>query len=216
VKADKLKRRIKYLFVVLILLYPILVFSALVIFKLPIRFLSIFIIALALAYFLVNRHTYKGRNAVAVFVSPAILCCIGVVCFFTGSSLTLKLYPVLANFVYFVIMITSVFIPPPVVLYIINAFDKKLRDNLEPAAFERCCRRATIAWCVFFFFDSIIALVTVFRAPAIVWGIYNGGITYVLMGMVFAGEYFIFKKMERRSLAERRNVGEGGEAGVYS
>jgi uncharacterized membrane protein len=210
VRADKLKRRMKYLFGALIVLYPVLVFSALVIFKLSIRYLSVFIIALAVAYFLVNRHNYRGRHRMVVFISPAILCCIGIICLITKSSLTLKIYPALADLVYFVIMVTSILIPPPEVFYFINMFDKTIKNHIEPAFFERYCRKAAIVWCVFFVFDGAVALVTVFLGSDIVWGIYNGGITYVLMGLIFVGEYFILKMIEKKSLAGKIKTGEQG------
>jgi uncharacterized membrane protein len=204
----------KYLFGALIILYPVLVFSALVIFKLSIRYLSVFIIALAVAYFLVHRHNYRGKHTIVVFISPAILCCIGIICLITKSSLTLKIYPALADLIYFVIMGTSILIPPPLVFYFLNMFDKKIKDHIEPRFFERYCRNAAIIWCVFFVFDGIVSIVTVFLGSDIVWGIYNGGITYVLMGMIFLGEYFILKMIEKKSLAGKTDAGEKEETDV--
>ncbi|MDR1862505.1 MAG: hypothetical protein LBQ67_01145 [Treponema sp.] len=208
VKTDKLKRRMQYLFGALIVLYPVLVFSALVILKLSIKYLSIFIIALAAAYFLVNRHHYKGRHRFVVFISPAILCGIGIICLITKSSLTLKIYPALADLVYLVIMWTSIFIPPPVVFYFINMFDKTIKEHIAPRFFDRYCRKAAIVWCVFFVFDGAVSLFTVFLASDVVWGVYNGGITYVLMGLIFVGEYFILKMIEKKSLAGKLKPGE--------
>jgi uncharacterized membrane protein len=216
VKIDKLKRRMKYLFGALIVLYPVLVFSALVIFKLSIRYLSVFIIALAAAYFLVHRHNYKGKHRFVVFISPAILCCIGIICLITKSSLTLKIYPALADLIYLVIMCSSFFIPPPVVYYFINMFDKTIKDHIEPEFFDRYCRRAAIVWCVFFVFDGTVALITVFLASDVVWGIYNGGITYVLMGLIFVGEYFILKMIEKKSLAGKLRPEEKEGTDVHS
>jgi uncharacterized membrane protein len=214
VETNKLKRRMKYLFGVLIVLYPVLVFSALVIFKLSIRYLSVFIIALAVAYFLVHRHNYKGKHTIVVFISPVVLCGIGIICLITKSSLTLKIYPALADLIYFVIMGTSVLIPPPLVFYFLNMFDKKIKEHIKPEFFERYCRRAAIVWCVFFVVDGAFSLVTVFWGSDIIWGIYNGGITYVLMGLIFAGEYFILKMVEKKSLAGKANAGEKEETDV--
>jgi uncharacterized membrane protein len=212
-KADKLKRRMKYLFGLLIVLYPVLVFSALVIFKFSIRYLSVFIILLAIAYFLVNRHNYKGKHKALVLISPAILCCIGIICLITKSSLTLKIYPALADMVYLVIMGTSILIPPPVVVYFINMFDKTIKDNIPAEFFNQYCRKAAIIWCVFFVFDGVVAFITVFWASDVVWGVYNGGITYVLMGLIFIGEYFILKVIEKKSLAGKAlSAASGGQA----
>jgi uncharacterized membrane protein len=208
VKFNKLKRRMKYLFGALLVLYPVLVFSALVIFKLSIRYLSVFIIALTVVYFLVHRHNYRGRHTVVVFISPILLCCIGIVCLITKSSLTLKIYPALADLIYLVIMGTSILIPPPVVFYFINMFDKTIKEHVKPEFLEQYCRKAAIVWCVFFVFDGAVSLVTVFLGSDIIWGIYNGGITYILMGLIFVGEYFILKIIEKKSLAGKANAGE--------
>jgi uncharacterized membrane protein len=165
----------------------------------------------------VNRHNYKGKHKAVVLISPVILCCIGIICLITKSSLTLKIYPALADMVYLVIMGTSILIPPPVVVYFINMFDKKIKDNLPAAFFDQYCRKAAIIWCVFFVFDGVMAAVTVFWNPGfwdpdLVWGIYNGGITYVLMGLIFTGEYFILKMTEKKYLASKANAAVPNEA----
>jgi uncharacterized membrane protein len=112
---------------------------------------------------------------------------------------------------------TSIFIPPPVVFYFINMFDKNIKDHIPPVFFERYCRKAAIVWCVFFVFDGVVALATVLWASDVVWGIYNGGITYVLMGLIFIGEYFILKMIEKKSLAGTEGASSSKEeADVHS
>jgi uncharacterized membrane protein len=198
--------KVKYFLGALIVLYPLLVFGALVIFKLSIRYLSVLVILLAAAYILINRRRYHGRHPIFIFITPAILFCIGLVCLIIDSDknvhidpkLVFKVYPALADLVYLTIMGTSLFIPPPLVSYFVTMFDKSLKDRLDPSYLERYCRKATIIWCIFFFIDAIIAMITVIWASELVWGIYNGGVTYVLMGMIFAGEYVVIKVQERR------------------
>ena len=55
------KKLIKILFYIISALYPLLIFTSLVIFKLPVRILSLCMIALALGYFL----TFTGSPAAA-------------------------------------------------------------------------------------------------------------------------------------------------------
>ncbi|MDR2619030.1 MAG: hypothetical protein LBC62_09185 [Treponema sp.] len=218
--AHILSQRVKYLFGALIILYPLLVFSALVIFKLSIRYLSILVILLAIAYILINRRRYHGRHPMFIFITPAILFSIGLVCLIIDSDknmhidpkLVFKVYPALADLVYVTIMGTSLFIPPPLVSYFVTMFDKSLKDHLDPAYLERYCRKATIIWCVFFFIDAIIAMITVIWTSELVWGIYNGGVTYVLMGMIFIGEYVIIKIIEKKTLKKRMNDPETAAA----
>jgi uncharacterized membrane protein len=56
-------------------------------------------------------------------------------------------------------------------------------------------------WCVFFSLDAVVAAITVFWASKLIWGIYNGGVTYILMGGIFAGQYIIIKVIEKKALA---------------
>jgi uncharacterized membrane protein len=209
VKVKNLKLRIKYVFGALIILYPILVFSALVVFKMSIRYLSIFIIVLAAAYVVINRQHYHGRHPAFIFITPSILFAIGLVCLLLPmndelAELIFRIYPALADLVYLTILTTSLFIPPPLVHYFINTLDKKLIDNLNPAYYKRFCRNTTIIWCVFFVLDAVASVFTVFWTSKLAWGIYNGGVTYVLMGLIFAGEYIVIKIIEKNVLALRR------------
>jgi uncharacterized membrane protein len=51
---------------------------------------------------------------------------------------------------------------------------------------------------VFFVLDGIAALITVFYGSDLIWGIYNGGITYAMMGLIFIGEFIILKKVKKK------------------
>ena len=193
-----MKNRARFLFGLIAILYPLLVFCALVVFNLPNRYLSIGIIVFALAYSVVNYRQNRGKHAAALFISPVILCGIGAVSLFLNSSLVLKLYPALADLAYITVFTTSLFVSPPFAFYFIDIFDKSIKEKLPKAAFERYCFRATLVWCVFFFLDGIIAVCTVFFGTDIIWGIYNSGITYVIMGLIFAGEFILLKMLVKR------------------
>ena len=51
------------------------------------------------------------------------------------------------------------------------------------------CRRVTGVWCGFFVLNGSVALALAFGGNVAVWTIYTGAVSYVLMGMLFAGEY---------------------------
>jgi uncharacterized membrane protein len=212
-KDDKPKHRAKYLFGLVAMMYPLLVFCALVIFNLPIRYLSIGIIIFAIAYSAVNARHYKGKHTAALIISPLILIVIGSVSLFIDSSfaikqfpvlakldpeLILKLYPALADLAYITIFTTSFFFPPVFAYYFIEIFDLKIKDKFPPAQFDRYCFRATLVWVIFFMFDGTIAVLTAFFASSRVWAIYNTGISYVIMGIIFAGEFIVIKIIEKK------------------
>jgi len=195
----------KYLFGFIAVLYPLLVFGALVVFKLPIRYFSIGIVIFAVAYSIVNKQHYKGKKTAGLFITPLILCCIGTVNIILGSNekyseFILLLYPVLADLAFLIIWITSFFFPPPFAFYFIQIIDKNIKSVVPKNRFDIYCFRATLAWCFYFIFDGIIAGITIIiynHSPKI-WYIYNALITYIIMGLIFAGEYIILKLKARK------------------
>jgi uncharacterized membrane protein len=198
-KKLQFKHGAKYLFGLIAVMYPVLVFCALVVFKLPIRYLSIGIIVFAIAYTIVNSRHYKGKHTVALFVSPLILCTIGVISLCIGDSpIFIKLYPALASIAYLTIMITSFIFPPPLAYYFVDIFDKKIKTKIPKEIFNNFCFRASVVWCVFFFVDAIIAVITVYFCSDIVWSIYNACITYCIMGLIFVGEFIVLKIKEKK------------------
>ena len=197
-RSERLQRHVKLIFGIIAILYPFLVFCSLVIIQLPVRYLSVFFIILALSYIIINRHSFKGRQTVIFFITPVILCTIGTICLLTTSQVILKLYPALANLAYLTFTLSSLIIPPPIAFYFIDIFDKKIKTVIPEKRFNRYCRNATITWCVYFIIDGSISVFSVFWLSDLDWGIYNGGITYVLMGLIFVAEFVILKKIEKK------------------
>lgn len=63
-------------------------------------------------------------------------------------------------------------------------------------------RRVTQVWCVFFAINGGIALMTTLWCSPKIWALYNGVIAYLLMGLLFGGEYLVrlhFKRQHRVS-----------------
>jgi uncharacterized membrane protein len=160
--------------------------------------LSVGIIIFAIAYSIFNGRNYKGKNTAALFISPVILCISGAASFLLDDINVIKLYPVLADLAYMTIMITSFFFPPPLAYYFIDIFDKSMKTKIPQDEFSRYCFKASMAWVIFFIIDGIISFITVYHSSDFFWGIYNGGITYFMMGLLFAGEFIILKIIEKR------------------
>ena len=212
-KVFNLRHLAKFLFGLIAILYPLFVFCTLVIFKLPIKYFSISIIVFAIAYSIFNSRHNKEKRTIALFISPIILCAIGTVSLFLDDNLVLKWYPPLADFAFLTIMVTSFFFPPPIAFYFIDIFDKTMKIVIPKHRFEVYCFRATIAWCIYFVVDGIIAILTltIYVDSESVWYIYNAGITYVIMGIIFAGEYIILKrKLKKYSLKKAMENTDAG------
>jgi uncharacterized membrane protein len=189
---------IKAVLGVIIVLYPILIFCSLVIFKVKPKFLSGIIILVASFYMFFHGRTYRGKLKWTLFLCPVILFIIAVVCFFTNSRVALKLYPAIADLAYIFIFGMSFFIPPPIIYHFVLMLDSKAESKLPPEKIIRYCRDTTKVWCLFFLTDGLIALVTVLYGSDMVWGIYNGGLTYICMGLICAGNLIYYKLLCRK------------------
>jgi uncharacterized membrane protein len=100
------------------------------------------------------------------------------------------LYPVLVNSVLFTVFVSSLFGSQSIVERIAKLKDKRFTDQQIPYA-----RKVTIAWAIFFLLNGSIALLTVFLEDKTYWSLYNGAISYVLMGLMFAGELYCRKRV---------------------
>jgi uncharacterized membrane protein len=191
-------KQIKVLLGAVAVLYPILIFLSLVVFKIHVRYISIFVVVLAISCFIVNRKNYQGKDSVILFVTPTVLLIIGMICIFFKSELILKLYPVIADVAYLLIFGISLFFPPPVVYFFVNLLSKHSKEKIPAPKFDRFCRQATLVWCIYFVVDGIIAYLTILGSSDIIWGIYNGGITYVMIALLLVGDFFMIKYIEKK------------------
>jgi uncharacterized membrane protein len=107
--------------------------------------------------------------------------------------LALKLYPVLVNAAMLTVFTYSLFVPPSIV----EQFARRREPDLAPQSVTYT-RRVTQVWCVFFALNGGVALVTALWTSAATWSLYNGFVAYLLMGLLFAGEYAIRCNFKRR------------------
>ena len=103
-----------------------------------------------------------------------------------NSAIALKLYPLLVNLGFLVIFMQSLLSPPTV----IERFARLSEPALSPAGVAYT-RKVTQVWCAFFIMNGSISAMTALWASAATWTLYNGLIAYLLMGLLFAGEYLV-------------------------
>ena len=60
-------------------------------------------------------------------------------------------------------------------------------------------RNLTYIWCVLTFFNFVVSLITVFLSKEI-WALFNGLISYILIGTLFFVEYII------RTILKKKNI----------
>lgn len=175
----------KLLFIALSLGYPLLVYFSLGRFE-P-RWLSLLLFALALLRALgaQQRQWWWIVAGTGVLASWALL---------GNAALPLKLYPVFVNVGLLLLFSISLYFGPPVIERL-----ARLREPQLPAEAVVYTRKVTQVWCGFFVLNGSLALATALYASERVWALYNGLIAYVLMGMLFAGEWLLRQRVKARA-----------------
>jgi uncharacterized membrane protein len=140
---------------------------------------------------LTRMWTMKVGKASRWWMTCALL--LAAVVVWSNAWTPLKLYPVLINGVMLGIFGYSLISPPS----LIERFARMKEPNL-PAAGVAYTRRVTQVWCAFFLINGSIALATALWASTAVWTLYNGVISYVLMGLLFGGEYLVRLRFKRQ------------------
>jgi uncharacterized membrane protein len=149
-------------------------------------------LALVLALVALTRRT----GAFGVRIGPWSVACgllLAALAFGFNNALPLKLYPVAVNASLLAIFGSSLKYPPCVAERV-----ARIRVPDLPPPVVAYTRKVTWAWCVFFVANGLVALWTATRWPVQAWFYYNGIIAYLLVGVMFAGEWLV----RRRVLAE--------------
>jgi len=116
----------------------------------------------------------------------------------TGSVMGLKFYPVIVSVVLLVVFGLSLVRPPSM----IERFARLQTPDLPIHAIAYT-RKVTWVWCGFFMLNGAIACVSVFASDKI-WALYNGLVSYVLIGLLLAGEYLIRLRVQRKYAREEQ------------
>lgn len=164
------------------LAYPLLVYLAMGRFE-P-RWLSLLLFTLALLRALSTRQPLWGAAA----AGTGLLAVLATV---LNQALPLKLYPALVNAVMLAVFGTSLRFGPPLV----ERLARLQEPDLPPFAVAYT-RRVTQVWCGFFVLNGSLALLTALYASDRVWMLYNGLLAYVMMGVLFAGEWLVRRRVK--------------------
>jgi uncharacterized membrane protein len=133
-----------------------------------------------------------GARGAARWWSLAVLALTGVVVL-RNDAMPLKLYPVMVNAGLLLVFGWSLYQPPTVIERVV----RRRTPELPPEAVAYITK-VTALWCAFFLVNGILALLTARYASTAVWSLYNGLIAYVLMGLLFGGEYLVRRRVMRR------------------
>lgn len=173
-----IKTLLNALTVLLITLYPLWVYLSLNNFD-P-RVVAVLILFVAATRW-VTQSSAIG-NASWLFSGAVIITLTTII---SGSSLGLKLYPVIINLSMLIFFASSLRSGPSVIERL-----ARLKEPNLPESGVVYTRKVTILWCVFFILNGAISLATSFASDE-VWALYNGLISYILIGLLFCGEYAV-------------------------
>ena len=209
-----MKKFLKALFYVIAAIYPILVFTLLVVLKVETKILSLCIVALAAAFFLSATGSKKTSNKKSALdwkplLSSLLFLAAGLFCFFTGKEFFLKLYSVVINATLLVVFGSTLFLEPNIIFRFATLADKSIAGSSYENQVKLYCKKVTIVWCCFFILNGSAAALTTFADKLFglspdqarkVWAVYNGGISYVLMGTLFLVEFIIRKLVDAKMI----------------
>lgn len=222
-----------------------LIFVLLVVYKFPVRIISLCVIALALIFFISATGNSSEKNSADTdenskknlkkdfsassnsinenagisanerkknlrkffgkvrfnsknLLSSFFFLTAGILCFVANSGLFLKLYPVAVCATLLFFFATSLISPPPIVFRFATMQDKSILKSPYKSRVENYCKKVTIVWCAFFVINIAVAIYTAFFCSEKIWSIYNGGISYLMMGMIFAIEFFVRMRVNKK------------------
>jgi uncharacterized membrane protein len=176
----------------LFVLYPFLVYFGFQEFQ-P-RVIAGFLLVLTVFRFLLTKDNTNGQSDSGMslyWIATASL--VIVVTFLTGSKLGLFLYPLLVNLAFFTFFTISLYHPPT----IIERIARRQRKEFPERAIVYT-RKVTKVWCVFFLLNGSVSALTIFHSETW-WMLYNGFISYILIGLMLGGEYLVRLRVMKHS-----------------
>lgn len=170
-----------------LLLYPLAVWVGLS------RWGTTVLAPLLVTFFTLRLFVLRGKLRQQMWLGKA-LAIVGILLALVSWALKqnhwLLYYPVLVNALLLILFVYSLFVPPTVV--------ERLARMTEPqldCAGIIYTRRVTQVWCGFFIVNGAIALATCLSGDIALWTLYNGGISYLLMGALMGIEWIVRKRV---------------------
>ncbi|MGC7402706.1 hypothetical protein ACPWR0_02620 [Pandoraea pneumonica] len=186
--------RVRWQSVIAALAYPVLILAGISL--LAPRYLALLLLV---GIYLRYRRNLKSHRLLmpvewAVAGGLAALACATAL---SNSEFLLRCYPVAVNAGMGLTFAMSLRSPMPMVERIARLHQPDLPADATPYL-----RKVTRVWIGFFVFNGTVALATALLASREIWSLYNGGIAYVLIGLLFAAEWL----WRRRMLARQAHV----------
>jgi uncharacterized membrane protein len=175
----------KILPAVLTLAYPFLVYAA--IDQVEARSLALGLLALFLLRWR-NPGNAGGKARLFAVAGCGFFLAVAL----SNDRLLLLGYPVLVSMLFLGLFAYSLIYPPTVA----ERLARLKEPDLPPQGIVYT-RKVTWVWCGFFLVNGLIAAATVWHGDKGVWSLYNGFISYLLMGILMGGEILVRNQVKK-------------------
>lgn len=161
------------------------------------NFLSLLLLIIFLGHsvYIVTRIKKKVLRRDIIVSITLLVSTIGT--FLTKSIIFVQLYPIIINLVMFSIFFSSLFKEEPIIYRFATMTQPIIRKSIIRNKVKKYCRKVTILWCCFFIFNGTMSIILSIFASKKTWAIYTGLISYILMGVLFAGEFIVRKIVQK-------------------
>ncbi len=137
---------------------------------------------------------YKSRQW-RKLVSPGAALVLFAAVAWTDALVFFKLYPILISSLLLTQFASTLVNPPSMV----ERFARLAhREDELPAYVAAYCRKVTWIWVVFFCFNIAVSAWTAWLDDWQVWTLYNGCISYILIGILMGGEWVVRRYVQKR------------------
>ncbi len=187
----------KIILTLITLLYPLVVFYGLAEFS--VRWVSFTLLLLFLIRLWVLKNSSATKNNAAQVLSPKtskvisfLALSVLLVSFVFADDTGLLFYPVIINSALALVFSFSLANPPP----IIERLARLTQADLPSHAIAYT-RAVTKVWLGFFIINAMIASYTALFTSLETWTLYNGLIAYILIAILFTGEYLVRLRVQK-------------------
>ena len=169
--------------VLLGLAYPVLVYSGLR--WLEPRVVAVLLGSLLMLRFVLNRHRSRTVTLRSSLSFPLVLLGLAYLLTFLFNEGRFFLFvPAMFSVALLVSFGRSLLRPPSMV----ELFARMKQPDMSTEKVSYC-RRVTLLWVVFFLLNALVSTALALFAELETWTIYNGFIAYLLIGVLFVGEF---------------------------
>lgn len=170
-----------------LVIYPLFVYFGLKFFE-PHWFIAGLMVLAGLRCLLV-----RGRSRRTALISlTGIVACVVAILFVADEIVALRFYPVAVSAVMFMLFTGSLFTGMPVIERI-----ARIQEPDLPPAGVVYTRRLTIAWAVLILCNGLVALWTALFTSLEVWALFNGLLSYFILGGFFVLEWLFRERIQR-------------------